>query len=44
MKRESAIASWLRELTRAPLARNGEYFERLRSSIESSAPVCIQCA
>jgi hypothetical protein len=43
IKRDSAVASWLRELTKSPLMRDGDYFERLRGSVESSAPVCTQC-
>jgi hypothetical protein len=43
MKRDSAVASWLRELTKSPLVRDGDYFERLRGSVELSAPVCTQC-
>jgi len=36
---EPAIRLWFRELLRGPVAPNGDYFDRLLASIESSAPV-----
>jgi len=35
--------AWLRELSRGPVVPNRGYFDRLRSSIESSAPVYRRC-
>ena len=38
-----AFVVWLRDLMRGPLATDGDYFDRLRGSIASSAPVRYPC-
>jgi hypothetical protein len=35
---DTALVAWFRDLMKGPLASNGDYFDRLRASVESSAP------
>jgi hypothetical protein len=37
------IFDWVRGLVRGALQPDGDYFDNLRDSIESSAPVCTAC-
>ena len=39
----SALSAWFQELLHGPEQSAGDYFERLRINIESSAPVCTAC-
>ena len=41
--RNTPIAAWLHELLHAPVQPYGDYFDRLRDSIASSAPVAGEC-
>ncbi len=39
----SPLSVWFAELLRGPLQSHGDYFERLSSVVESSAPLCRSC-
>jgi hypothetical protein len=39
----SALSRWFTDLLSGPIASNGDYFDRLRDSVESSAPVSRTC-
>ena len=39
----NALKAWVEELFHGPQQSAGDYFERLRINIESSAPVCTSC-
>jgi hypothetical protein len=39
----AAFTVWFRDLMRGPVAPYGDYFDRLRESVESSAPVYHPC-
>jgi hypothetical protein len=38
VSQDTALVAWFRDLMKGPLASNGDYFDRLRASVESSAP------
>jgi hypothetical protein len=38
VNQDTALLAWFRDLMKGPLASNGDYFDRLRASVESSAP------
>jgi hypothetical protein len=40
---QNALQAWLKELLHGPEQSAGDYFERLRLNIESSAPVRGNC-
>ena len=44
MKTEpNALTAWFQELLHGPQQSAGDYFDRLRINVESSAPVCTAC-
>lgn len=38
-----ALAGWLQELLRGPVAPTGDYFLRLHDNVAASAPECSPC-
>jgi hypothetical protein len=41
--RNEALTSWFQDLLHGPVVSNGDYFDRLRERVESSAPVGHPC-
>ena len=41
--RNEALTSWFQDLLHGAVVSNGDYFDRLRERVESSAPVGQPC-